>query len=49
MRLERTSASVAPNYGVMMAVGAIHDEETMRQAIEEHQRRTGWMGPVSPR
>jgi hypothetical protein len=45
-RLERSGAKAPTSYVVRVPADAVHDDEAVRAAIADHQRRTGWMGPV---
>jgi hypothetical protein len=46
VRLERAGSVAAASYAVRLPADAMHDDEAVRAAIADHQRRTGWMGPV---
>jgi hypothetical protein len=46
VRLNGAAVGAAPSYVVRMPADAIRDDEAVRAAIADHQRRTGWMGPV---
>ena len=46
VRLERTGNRLNQNCFVNIPAGMTHNKEVVREAIADHQRRTGWMGPV---
>ena len=46
MRLERAGNRTSQSCFVSIPVGMTHNEEVVHEAIADHQRRTGWMGPV---